>query len=223
MLLTTSRQKKGCFLMTTAEKVVEAAKRLFAQKGYEGVSVRDVCDAAEVSPNAVHYHFKSKQNLYVSIIEAASGAKLERVERILQGDVKDRSDFRTRLEIFMEETLITFLEDQDTMKICFAEISQLFPHTKDLFRNNMMRSGEILLEFFGRGQSAGFVRDDIDVSIITGLIHDRICNQTLFCKAFEIMYDQSTEDPIYRRYWIQKNIDLILTGIFIHDGETAPS
>ena len=53
----------------TRARLVRTAGRLFARKGIDVVSVREICDAAEVNTAAIHYHFGSKQGLVKAIIE----------------------------------------------------------------------------------------------------------------------------------------------------------
>lgn len=54
--------------ITTREKLLDIAERLFAGHGFDGVSVRDITDAAEVRLASVNYHFKTKQNLFIEVI-----------------------------------------------------------------------------------------------------------------------------------------------------------
>jgi TetR/AcrR family transcriptional regulator len=44
--------------------ILEAAARLFAEKGYANVSIRDVCREANVSPPMIYYYFKDKKGLF---------------------------------------------------------------------------------------------------------------------------------------------------------------
>ena len=50
-------------------RLLDAAGKLFAERGYAGVSTREVARAANVNLSAINYHFGSKQALYRSIIE----------------------------------------------------------------------------------------------------------------------------------------------------------
>jgi len=54
----------------TRERLLAAAERLLLESGYEKVSIRAVCTAAEVNPAAVHYHFGSKDALVVALLES---------------------------------------------------------------------------------------------------------------------------------------------------------
>lgn len=47
----------------TRHKILRAAARLFAQKGFSGTSVRDIVSMAKVNVSAIHYYFGDKRNL----------------------------------------------------------------------------------------------------------------------------------------------------------------
>ncbi len=48
----------------TRQKILRAAMRLFAKKGFSGTSVRDIVSAARVNVSAIHYYFGDKRKLY---------------------------------------------------------------------------------------------------------------------------------------------------------------
>ncbi len=50
-----------------------AAESLLLESGYERVSIRAVCAAAEANPAAVHYHFGSKEALVAALIQSRLG------------------------------------------------------------------------------------------------------------------------------------------------------
>lgn len=54
---------------TTKERLLDAAEQLFAAKGFEDVSVRELAAAADVNVAAVNYHFQGKDNLYCEVIK----------------------------------------------------------------------------------------------------------------------------------------------------------
>jgi len=48
----------------TAARILEVASRLFAEKGYANVSVRDICRESDTTPPVIYYHFGSKKGLF---------------------------------------------------------------------------------------------------------------------------------------------------------------
>ena len=51
----------------TREKILEAARELFIEEGYDGVSMRQIADKIEYSPTAIYLHFKDKDELFLEI------------------------------------------------------------------------------------------------------------------------------------------------------------
>lgn len=58
--------------MTTKEKITEEALTLFAEKGYKGTSVKIIADAVGIKDASLYNHFKSKQEIFDSIVELIS-------------------------------------------------------------------------------------------------------------------------------------------------------
>jgi len=56
---------------STREKILDAAWDLFAEEGFEAVSIRDVTNAADVNLSSVSYHFNGKNGLVDEIVEKA--------------------------------------------------------------------------------------------------------------------------------------------------------
>jgi AcrR family transcriptional regulator len=54
---------------STPERLIATAERLFAERGIEAVSLRDITAAAGANTAAVHYHFGSKDELVRAILE----------------------------------------------------------------------------------------------------------------------------------------------------------
>ena len=55
--------------ISTKDKLLEAASRLFSQRGFDATSVRDICLEAGVNNALVNYHFGDKRSLYHAVIE----------------------------------------------------------------------------------------------------------------------------------------------------------
>lgn len=58
--------------MTTKEKITKEALALFAKQGYKGTSVKNIADAVGIKDASLYNHFKSKQEIFDSIVELIS-------------------------------------------------------------------------------------------------------------------------------------------------------
>ncbi len=58
---------------TTKDRILDAAERLFAQRGFAGTSLRDITAEAGANLAAVNYHFQSKEALIVAVVARRAG------------------------------------------------------------------------------------------------------------------------------------------------------
>jgi AcrR family transcriptional regulator len=74
------------------ERLLETAIGIFAQKGYAGTSVREIAEQAGVSKPVLYYYFKSKEGLFLAILEMAENLQRQLLVEVLtsQGNVLDR-------------------------------------------------------------------------------------------------------------------------------------
>jgi AcrR family transcriptional regulator len=61
----------------TRERILKAAERLFAERGYDATSVRAIVAKAQVNQAAVNYHFAGKDGLYRDVLRASFRALTE--------------------------------------------------------------------------------------------------------------------------------------------------
>lgn len=76
----------------TRERLIAAAKELFAEYGYNAVSVTDIARAAGVSHGMINVYFNAKAGLLYHIIHESSDAQAEAAQRLADqdGSVMDR-------------------------------------------------------------------------------------------------------------------------------------
>jgi len=74
------------------ERLLETAIGMFAEKGYAGTSVREIVEKAGVSKPVLYYYFKSKEGLFLAILDLAEVLQKQLLSEILgsKGDVLSR-------------------------------------------------------------------------------------------------------------------------------------
>ncbi len=66
--------------MKTKDKIIEAAKATFHEKGFEGARMQEIADACGVNKALLHYHFQSKEKLFKAVL---LGAMMEMFPAVL--------------------------------------------------------------------------------------------------------------------------------------------
>ena len=56
----------------TRDAILNVAEVLFADRGFHGVSIREIAEAAGMRQSLVHYHFSNKETLYAAVYERRS-------------------------------------------------------------------------------------------------------------------------------------------------------
>ena len=54
--------------MSTKERIMDVALHMFSERGYEAVSVRDICGEVGIKESTLYYHFKNKKDILDSLI-----------------------------------------------------------------------------------------------------------------------------------------------------------
>ena len=67
------------------EELLATAAKIFSARGYEGASLREICAAAGILPGSMYHHFRSKEDLFVSVHAAGFRQLNEAVDRALEG------------------------------------------------------------------------------------------------------------------------------------------
>lgn len=89
----------------TREALIAAARRLFTERGYEGVGTEEIVRAAGVSRGALYHHFGDKASLLDAVYMRIEAESTERVARVVLG-----SELHSPLEA-MKAGIAAFLEE----------------------------------------------------------------------------------------------------------------
>lgn len=69
--------------MSRKEAILQTATRLFSEKGFKDTSMADLSKMTGVAQGTIFYHFKNKEELFLSILEEFKNAILEEFERYI--------------------------------------------------------------------------------------------------------------------------------------------
>jgi TetR/AcrR family transcriptional regulator, regulator of cefoperazone and chloramphenicol sensitivity len=83
----------------TQARVLAAAKRLFGERGFKRVTIRDICRAAKANVAAVNYHFGDKLGLYQEVLQSAADAMRETNEAARKAGAGQTPEEELRLYI----------------------------------------------------------------------------------------------------------------------------
>ena len=93
-----------------------------------------MADAAGVNISLVSYHFQGKENLYKTCIGNVGMRNLAMAQHVLQ-PVSNVEEFKIRLQLFIENMLLSYAENPAVTKIIHREFDTPSPFFEDLFQS----------------------------------------------------------------------------------------
>lgn len=90
--MTNAQERKAQERQARRRRIQEAARTVFAERGYGGASIELIARAAQLSVGAIYLYFRSKEDLYVSLVEDALT-----VFDVEMGQVREQTEVSKRL------------------------------------------------------------------------------------------------------------------------------
>ncbi len=111
------------------EQILATAKNLFVNKGYDGMSMREIAEALGVSKAALYYYFKDKEELFLAILKI----DLDDMSAALNRITAEPVDCQEKIRLFVEYVLTQPAEQRSTIRLASQEITHLSPESRKAF------------------------------------------------------------------------------------------
>jgi TetR/AcrR family transcriptional regulator, regulator of cefoperazone and chloramphenicol sensitivity len=132
----------------TRNNILKAAVALFAERGYDGTSIRALVSKARVNQAAINYHFKGKEGLYLEVLKVAFEGYL-RLDNFDPEELKD---------LPREEALRSFVHQQLRPLLAREQMSRYIR----IFAWENVRPSKVLTNFVKTG-AMPFLASAIDL------------------------------------------------------------
>ena len=146
---------------TVPQRLLNVARTLFAEKGFEGTSVQDVVVAAGVTKGAMYHYFASKDDLLYEIYGRVLRMQMERLEKF----VSQEGSVEERLHAAAADVVVTTIENLDSTTIFFRSLHQLSEEKQKEIRRERRRYHETFRAMVVEGQQSGVFRDDVSADL----------------------------------------------------------
>ena len=193
----------------TQERILKAAQAEFARKGYDGARVDAIIARAKISKNLLYHHFRSKEDLYIRVLERTYETLRRRQSDIpLHG--LDPVEAMKRL---CEDTFQVFIDEPDVITML---------NTENLYRGKHIAKSPIIRALYNRlsvtlraileiGAERGVFRSDIDpVDLyisMSGLGYFYLSNQY----TLSMIFDRDLVDPANLESRRAHIVDMVLS------------
>lgn len=89
------------------EKILAIAEKLFGERGFQGVSVRDITREAQVNVSAVNYYFGSKKDLYLAVFKELWIKRAKKQQEYLKAKLESQPNLDFQKLVY--EVILSFL------------------------------------------------------------------------------------------------------------------
>ena len=89
----------------TRNKILDACRDLFYQKGYEKTTFKDICAVAHINQSSIHYHFKAKEAILKIIYEETVEKNGREVEKYARKDTLPFAKFLFHTNLYLYKML----------------------------------------------------------------------------------------------------------------------
>ena len=193
-------------------QIIEAAEKLFSEKGFNGTSVRDIAEQAVVNLAMISYYFGSKEKL----MEALFTYRGDNIKLQLEGMLHNKGV--DTLEKFYR--LIDYYIEKFQQQKCFHRVMarEQIVHTTGpiagLILNLKKRNLELIKQLVQEGQKAGSFKKNVDISLMMATLIGTV-NHVLTTPHYyrEMNGLQSLPDEQFQKH-IRKKLSLHLKSIF---------
>ncbi len=192
----------------TANRIVSAAASLFAAKGYDGASIKEISETAGVNIAAVNYHFESKENLFHHIIEEFLSELFVSSRKTLLPP-QSMEDLKVRLEIFVGQTIEAIISQPEVMTIIQREGER----SSEVFKKTILRHRAALNTFLEHAGKTGLLAPDVDPHFAAEFLMAQIAQRCRRDRTKKEFFGQSPAAEKHRHEWIRGTLRLFLGGV----------
>lgn len=193
-------------------QIMEAAEKLFAAKGFDGTSVRDIADTAGVNLAMISYYFGSKEKLMEAMFDYRSESFKLQLENMIHN--KELEPMQ-KVEQLIDQYIEKLMNQQ-----CFHRVMV----REQMMNNNgiiamriqqlKMRNQELIKQLILQGQKKGHFKKNIDIPLLMitliGTVSQLVTTQHYYREMNNL---QSLSDEEFQKH-IRKKLSLHLKKIF---------
>ncbi len=156
--------------MATADKntekiILEAAKIVFLEKGFDGSRMQEIADKAGINKALLHYYFRSKEKMFDAIFQEAFQQFIPHVAEIMSSD----KSLLKKIELFVE-TYITMLSEHPHLPIFILHEINRRPEQLVNTIKNFGIQPELLIESIQKEIKKGAIRKIDPRQLIVNMI-----------------------------------------------------
>ncbi len=192
---------------STKARILVAAEEVFAAKGFEGASTREISAAAGVNISSLHYHWESKETLYYAVFQNIYDRIVEVVRTSIPTTAGDRPVSRTVIDQAMARLFDFFADHPNIPKLLVRRLLESADTNSEIERDILVPAWRLFSEW--TNSFSGQQLEEIDSQIFMLTVHSVLLLFLLDSQQFVSLLGGSARDPELRPRVRQHIIGLV--------------
>jgi TetR/AcrR family transcriptional regulator, fatty acid metabolism regulator protein len=192
-------------------KIIHAATKVFAKKGFFNARISDIAKEAKVADGTIYLYFNNKFDILISVFEEEIGNLIEQVKKLLANE----KDPRKMLEIFATKHLTVMKKNRYLAEVIQIELRQSTKLIKEYRNNKFSEYVDIISTIIKTGQEQNVYRSTI---------RPGIAKRAFFGALDEIsrVWTLSLETEYSVEETIDQVLEIFLSGMLEPDSSSSP-
>lgn len=195
--------------MDTKSQIIEIARTLFAEHGFDGVSVRTICGQVGCNVSAISYYFGSKEELFQATVMAGAEARIRSAETILTPP-ESADDFKAKLKIFVGQFFDNSCENSCLIRIISRDMKIIAGNEN--VHAYFKKIPEIMEAFFINAQQSKIISQDFAPQVLVDTLLSPYFMRVLFA---DVNKGIDIHDPKVRQQLVDQHMELVCRGILV--------
>ena len=161
------------------QEILDAALKVFAERGYRNTRLEDIGDAAGVTKGAIYHYFANKEELLLRAIEHRREEALGRIEDVLRDK---NAPVSTRLRLVVRRWFGSVPEER--LAVVTLLVQGIAHEAPDAFRRWLAggptSSAKLIASLIREGQARGEFRADADADVAARMLISGLLQQTVW-------------------------------------------
>lgn len=197
--------------MDTKSQIIEIARKLFAQHGFDGVSVRAICSEVGCNVSAISYYFGSKEELFNATVMAGAEARVRTAESILTAP-ENTEDFKAKLKIFLTQFFESSCENSCMIRIISRDMKIIAENEN--VTAYFKKIPETVARFFAIAQEKNIIRKDFEPLVLVDFTISPYFIHILFSDTSQHGH-LDLSDAQARHRFVDQHIELMCKGYLV--------
>lgn len=138
-------------------KIIQAAIKVFARKGFYSARISDIAQEAKVADGTIYLYFNNKYDILISVFEEEIGKIILEVKNLTDQEHNPQK----QLQIFAMQHMKMVKERKDLAEVLQMELRQSNKFMREYRNTKFIEYVDIVSRIIHKGQDAGVFRTDV--------------------------------------------------------------